>query len=366
MSRATGLAIGWMLASALTARAGVAAAEEPKERFFYHGYDYGTQAIYNPFWVFINGGYDVLQIRGGRRNIFNEPYGVNLSNTADNVFVHPFRSVSEEGWARFMKQEILPLSFTNTTARWVPNYSLHLLGGGMTYRAMWEWYDAQGLPVPYLLSAATFLSYGFLNEAVENKGIVGRNTDGIADFWVFDMVGIALFSFRSVSRFFSKTIIVSDWSLQPTMTFPGYDLHNHGQYFAGKWPLPFYPRVRLFAWAGMAQLGGLSIKLDSEYSISAAGGVMSTRFVNSASGSVRNTVDFVPSGALFIDRKESLLALLQMSDVQDYFLHLNVYPNAFWKTRPGLGFWGVTDRQGHFIMGVCLAPLGIGAGYGSF
>jgi len=42
----------------------------------------------------------------------------------------------------------------------------------------------------------------------------------------------------------------------------GFDLHNQGQYFAAKIPLPFYPRLRLFAWGGMAQLGGLSLKVE--------------------------------------------------------------------------------------------------------
>jgi hypothetical protein len=339
---------------------------EDKERYFYKGYDYGSQALYNPLYVFINGAYDVLQIRAGNRDITERSFYTNdLPNVAKNLFVHPFRSVSEEGWSRFMRQEIFPLSYRSDTARWVPNYSLHLFGGGMTYRALSEWYDDHSVPVPWLWSAATVLGYGFINETVENKGVNGRNTDAIADFWFFDIGGIVLFSFPSVCRFFSKTVIVSDWSLQPSFTYPGFDLHNHGQYFSFKYPLPFYDKLRVFSWLGMAQLFGLSYKMDSGYSVSAAGGTMDTRFVNDTGDSVHNSVQFRPSGALFLDRNESLLASLQVSNVQDYFALLNLYPNAFWKTNPGVGFWGVTDKQGHVIVGLSLSSLGLGAGFGS-
>lgn len=362
--RCDGVLLGCSVSLAVWSGVGAVRSDEAKERYFYHGYDYGTQAIYNPFWVFINGGYDVLQIRAGRRNVFTEDYRTNMSNTAENLFVRPFQSISEEGWGKFLREEIFPLSYSTGTSRWVPNYSLHLIGGGMTFRALWEWYDDQDLPAPWLFSIATVMSYGFLNESIENKGVVGRNTDCIADFWVFDIAGIILFSFRSVDRFFSKSIILSDWSLQPSLTYPGYDLHNHGQYFAAKWPLPFYPRVRAFGYVGMAQLGGLSYKADAEYSITGAVGTASTRFANQTTNSVHNTVQFVPSAAVFVDRNDSLLASLQVSNMPDYFVRFNLYPNAVWRTRPGIGFWSVVDKMGHFIVGLSVSPFGVGAGYG--
>lgn len=359
------LVLGAVLTSFLLA-ANDSAAQE-KERFFYKGYDYGSQSLYNPAYVFINGAFDVLQIRAGNRNIADPAvFTSDMSNVSRNLFVHPFRSISEEGWSKFMSEEIFPLTFSTGGSRWGPNYSLHLLGGGMTHRALWEWYDDQNVPLPWLWSAATVMGYGLVNEAVENKGATGRNTDAIADFWFFNIGGIVLFSFPSVSRFFSKTVIMSDWSLQPSFTYPGFDVHNHGQYFAFKYPLPFEKKLRLFAWLGMAQLGGLSYKMDTGYSVTAAAGTMDTRFVNETGDNVHNSVQFRASGALFLDRNESLLASVQVSDLLDYFTLVNVYPNAFWKTNPGFGFWGVTDRHGHVILGLSLSSLGLGAGFGSF
>ena len=46
----------------------------PSEPYFYKGYDYGSQALYGPLWVFLNRGYDVLQDRAGSRSIFQQEY----------------------------------------------------------------------------------------------------------------------------------------------------------------------------------------------------------------------------------------------------------------------------------------------------
>jgi hypothetical protein len=79
---------------------------------------------------------------------------------------------------------------------------------------------------------------------------------------------------------------------------------------------------------------------------------------------VETTVHFAPTAGMFLDRRESLLASVQVSDVDDYFLRLNVYPHAFWRKGPAVGGWLVADRRGHLAMGISLALLmGIGGGY---
>src|SRR5207342_1591845 len=104
------------------------AAVTPPEptRYFYQGYDYGTQSLYSPLWVFVNRGYDVLQDHVASRNVLNQHYRLNTGNVLDNL-AHPFASIGELGWKTFLTQEIFPLSFTSDTARWAPNYSLHLI-----------------------------------------------------------------------------------------------------------------------------------------------------------------------------------------------------------------------------------------------
>lgn len=350
-----------LLGLALVLSAGAARAEDDQGRYFYFGYDYGTQASYSPMWVFVNRAYDVLQIRSHSRDIFHQNYGLNASNVADNL-AQPFSRISEQGWGKFFREEIFPLSWTSSTARWVPNYSLHLLGGGMTYTMLSEWFESRDAPVPGVWSAATILAAAFVNETLENKGVQGRNTDAIADWYFFDIGGILLFSIKPVNRFFSRELILMDWSKQPAFTYPGFDLHNQGNYFAAKWPLPFWNRLRLFAWFGMGNLFGLSYLLDREWSVSAAGGLQSTRLANTGRDNVENVVQFAASGALFLDRKNSLLASAQISNIQDYFLTFNVYPGLV-RPMQGLGLWSVMARDGNFILGLSTTyTFGVGLG----
>ena len=332
-------------------------------RYFYFGYDYGTQSLYSPLWVFVNRGYDVLQDRVASRNVFDLEYRQNAGNVLDNL-AHPFSRIPEFGWKAFVTQELLPLSYTKDTVRWVPNYALHLIGGGTTYTALTEWFQAHDVPLPRVFSALTVLAAAFLNETIENKGVVGTNTDCIADIYFFDLGGILLFSFDAPNRLFSHYVTISDWSLQPTFTLPQGELHNQGNYFAAKWPLPFYPRLRLFTWFGEATTGGLSFAINEELSVSAVVGGAAVHLVNQNTGSVRNTVDFARTAAVFIDRRNSLLASLQVTDVDDYFIHLNVYPHALTPRGPAAGFWAVIDRHGRAAVGISLSRLlGMGIGY---
>jgi hypothetical protein len=354
--------------TALTAvlQARPARADEPGPvRHFYFGRDYGSQALYSPLWVLINRGFDVLQEDTAGRDVFALSYGVNAPNVARNL-ADPFTAISQLGWGKFLREEIFPLSWTRTSARWMPNYALHLIGGGSTYSGLHEWFDDHHFPVPRVFAAGTLLAAAFLNETIENNGIVGRNTDAIADIYVFDIGGIVLFSFEAVNRFFGDTVVISDWSLQPSFTFPHGDLHNHGNFYAVKWSLPFYPRLRLFSWFGESTTFGLSFRLDDEYSVSASGGGVAVRLTSASSSAVENEVTFAPTAAIFLDRRESLLASLQVSDVRDYFIHANVYPHAFWRAGPAVGGWLVLDRRARPALGICLGWLGgVGVGWTS-
>ncbi|HEX3905208.1 MAG TPA: hypothetical protein VH853_20435 [Polyangia bacterium] len=345
----------------------LAAATAPpaKPRYFYFGRDYGSQALYGPLWVFVNRGYDVLQDHVAGRNIFTFDYRTNTGNVFRNIR-DPFPAIAADGWKTFLTEEIFPLSFTQSTARWTPNYSLHLIGGGMTYTSLREWFEDYGVPAPRVFSAVTLMASAFVNESLENKGFVGFNTDCIADIWVFDIGGIILFSFDWPNRFFSHTVVIADWSLQPSFTLPNGELHNVGNYFAAKWALPFYRRLSLFAWYGEATTGGLSFALDDEYSISASAGGAAIHLTNAATKSVENVVDFVPTGAIFLDRHNSLLASLQITNVDDYFIHFNIYPHAFTDRGPAVGVWGVVDKRARVAAGFAIGrPFGIGGGWSS-
>lgn len=344
----------------------VARAEDrraPDQKHFYQGYDYGSQSLYGPIYVLLNRGFDVLQMRGDRR-LLSIDYTRDGGNVLDNL-THPFRAIEGTGgtW-RFVRQEVLPLSFTPKTARWVPNYTLHLLGGGQTYAALREWFMAHEAPpaAATVFSIATVFTSAFVNESIENKGYVGFNTDCIADILIFDVAGVALFSFEGVRRFFSQNVVIADWSLQPAIALTSGNLHNQGNYYAAKIAVPFHPRLRLFGYGGMATMGGLSYLVGNGYSISAGAG---GKFAFDRGVGPAASVATKLTGAVFLDRNNSLLASIDVSDVQDYFASVNVYPNAFVHTDPGFGFWGVMGKDGRFVTGVSFTRafgLGIGAG----
>ncbi|HEX7668887.1 MAG TPA: hypothetical protein VF395_04865, partial [Polyangiaceae bacterium] len=130
---------------------GAGAADDAEPRYFYFGREYGSQSLFGPASVFLNRGYDILQLRPGRRNIFSQRYATDGKVVLRNL-ANPFPAIANDGVGRFFRTEIFPLSFTPDTAFWVPNYSLHLIGGGMTFRALTEWFADQRAPVPWFWS----------------------------------------------------------------------------------------------------------------------------------------------------------------------------------------------------------------------
>ncbi|HVU04308.1 MAG TPA: hypothetical protein VHE30_21265 [Polyangiaceae bacterium] len=335
----------------------------PPHRYFYHGRDYGNESLYGPIYVLLNRGYDVLQVRPGARNIFHQAYGEDGKVVLRNL-ANPFPAIADDGYGRFFRTEILPLSFTPDTAYWVPNYSLHLIGGGMTFRALSEWFDDHRFPVPWLWSGATIMGSALVNETLENKRNTGFNTDAIADVYFFDVGGMLLFSIDGVARFFSEDVRIMDWSLQPTFTFPGGNLNNAGNYFAVKWPLPFYPRLSPLVHIGLGWLGGLSYRVSGEYSVSVGLGARSYRLMNFSISDLRNKVSFAPSAGVFIDRNDSLVASFRLTNVEDYFGEVEVFPNSFWHENPGIGFWYTVGKHGEFLTGLTVTKtLEFGVGY---
>lgn len=350
-------------ATEATAETDGTATDPADQRYFYFGREYGSQSLFGPASVFLNRGYDILQLRPGRRNVFSQSYGKDGLVVLRNL-ANPFPAITNDGWGRFFRTEILPLSFTPDTAFWVPNYSLHLIGGGMTFRALTEWFASERVQVPWLWSGATLLASALVNETLENRGNSGFNTDAIADVYFFDIGGMILFSIDGVARFFSHDVIVADWSLQPAFTFPGGNLNNQGNNFAVKWPLPFYPRLSPFVHMGLGSLGGVSYRVAGEYSVSVAAGERSYRLTNVSLNALDNKVKFAPSAAVFIDRNDSLLASVQVSDIDEYLLQLNVYPNAFYQSRPGIGFFYIVGKSGQFVTGLSVTrTMEFGFGY---
>lgn len=335
-------------------------------RFYYKAYRFGSQSVYSPYAVLFNRGWDVIQCKVNQRDIFSTDYSMSAKNVINN-WLHPIKNINKYGAKKFFTREILPINFSFHDARWVPNYSLHLIGGGQTYAELTEWFKYQQIKCPRLLSASIVLGCALINETLENSSPNSPNTDAIADFYFFDVPAILLFSSKKVNRFFGKYFQLADWSPMPSFTFPDGNLHNNGQYFSAKIKLPKTCNLFLFNYFGTAYLGGLSYQYKPEYTVSVGVGSRASRLVNIKTDGNQNVLEVATCAGIFIDRNNSLLASVVWADIEDYFCAVNLYPNCFSRINFPLGCWTIVNRNFEFAFGFSTSfTLGVGAGFSFF
>ncbi|MEO8398880.1 MAG: hypothetical protein ABI550_03585, partial [Ignavibacteriaceae bacterium] len=187
-----------------------------QKNYFYTNKPYGSEALFNPITFIFNGGYDITQLQSVPNRISDPRYGKMLSIVLRNLG-DPFTSISHYGWSHFLRTEFLPISYTKENLQWIPNYQQHLIGGGMYYTAMKEWYEMHNFPIPWLLSSITVMTQHLFNEVMETGPSESYSVDEISDIYIFDLGGILLFSFDPINEFFSKELNLSDWSLQSSI-----------------------------------------------------------------------------------------------------------------------------------------------------
>lgn len=330
--------------------------------YFYRGLDFGSEALVNPLSLTINGGFGILQYGNLSRDVSKIRYGTGFHNVFANLS-HPGGSISEYGWGDFFANEIFPVSFSKKNAQYWPNYQNHLIGGGMNYVQMKEWYRYHGYPGPGISAIVTMAVYHVLNEAVENNAYRGTNVDPIADLLIFDPLGIALFSLAGVPEFFSRTLNLADWSLQPTFNPAHGTVENQGINYSIKYRLPFQERVSLFYYWGLTGLVGLSYATDTSRNISVGAGLRAKELVATDDAGERRklTVTLTWNVGVFYDRENSLLWSLIISGVSDYRAHLNIYPGlvSIGGFRPGF-FWALSEH-GVMTAGISasFSPVGL-------
>jgi len=333
---------------------------QEKDYYFFRPYDYGSEAVYNPVSVFVNGGCDTYQ-QLDRLSTFETIPWKNGATSVWRSVTSPLLVISDFGWNRFLGQEIFPTSLDRDRTQWVPNYMLHIVGGGMESRKLSEWYDYHNFPIPYILGAATAMAYEFFNEIVENGPYIYPNEDCIPDFLVFQPLGILLFSSDKVCGFFSSEFHLNDWSQQSAISFAPLSFRNPGQNFVMKYALTQSKSTSLFFLFGNFGILGLSFKSNAEDAISVGAGLASTgvKSLPLQNGVPSNTVESGPMAGIYYDRNNSLLMSLVYSDSKNCRLRLNVYPGVISSSSfsPGV-FITVTDAG--LIAGVSMKILPLG------
>lgn len=336
--------------------------------YFYKGYSYGTQSEYNPLYLLLNGSFDIVQSNNRNNKILSLQYGIGARNVFENI-TNPLRSVSQYGWKNFLETEIFPTTLNYQRAQYWPNYNLHLLGGGMTYVAMAEWFSYHGYQYPKTLSAATMFAYHYLNETIENNDYVGTNVDPIADLLVFDPLGIALFSVNGVPEFFGTTLQMADWSFQPIFDMKTNSLLNNGQNFSFKIPIPYIENWKILYITGMEGVVGISYNYSKTHNISVGGGLATKELteVNNNTGVRTVTATLVTVGGIYYDRNNSLLASLIFKNAATYKVRLNIYPGVFDIGGISLGFIGIVHQNNAISFGIftSFSPIGPGLSFGN-
>ncbi len=334
--------------------------------YFYHGREYGSEATYNPLSLVINGGFDVLQVSAHSRTLSSLSMDVGAANVWRNI-ANPIPQITKFGWGRFLGQEVFPTSLSITKAQYWPNYTLHLIGGGMTSRATLEWFRYHDVPYPSLWTGVTIAAYHFVNEAVENGAFVGPNVDPIADIWIFDIGGVALFTSESVCEFFSRTLHLTEWDGQPSYNPTFGTVENQGQNFVMKYPLPFFARTSLFYYFGDNGMLGLSFERGNGRSITVSGGFVSKelREVDSRNGTRTITAELGWIAGVFYDRDNSLLASLILSDKINEKVKVNIYPGVLNLAGISLGVFCSMGMGNQYIAGLTVRYVPFGIAYRS-
>jgi hypothetical protein len=305
---------------------------------FYQGLPYGSQGAFTPIAAVLHSGFYNFQIDNRGDDPFQLDYGSAMENVLENL-ANPIGAISAYGWGHFLTTEILP-NPSKESAQWVPNYFGHILGEGMVYRTTYEWYRMRGYGNARVLAVINVALGAMLNEVVENGRYDGANVDPIADFYIFNPIGIALFNSDKVSGFFAGSLGMTYWQSQAAFDPVSRTLHGTGYRTVFRIH-PGKHRLGLFASYGTLGLLGATYRLGETSRLSVGVGVAARDLVevdSAGSGSRTLTATTGPAGGIFLDRSNSLLASLTFAPRKQERISLNIYPGVLGRGRfePGL------------------------------
>jgi hypothetical protein len=331
-----------------------AAAADTTGTFFYHGRDYGSELLSTPTRLIVNGGFGILQME----NRSNQLSDIHWENGWRNLWFnlgHPFDAIEQRGWWEFIATEVLPVSVSRQSSQYWPNYLNHLIGGGMSYRRMREYYTWHGVSHPDLAAISTITVYHLLNETVEMDDRTGYRVDPIADVYIFDIAGVLAFRTDTISRFFGHTLNMADWSFMPLYDPETGNLENVGQNYMVRLGLGrTRPWSLFYHWGNGGELG-LTRNVGGDHNVSLGAGFVAKNLteVNEFS----ETADLVSSAGFFYDRGGSLLAGLLYAPNKDSQWRLNIYPGLLRVGPLQPGFTLIVAQDSDIVAGVTLGNL---------
>lgn len=328
----------------------------------------GSEAYFNPLSMSLNGGFDILRNGAHNKKLTYQHY-YNGQKLLFRGLARPFKYIEDEGWSHFLSQEFPNVDLKGEKLNFMPNLPIHTIGEGMRFVKVSEWYDYHGYPYPKTLGLLTSVSYQLFNEVLEQGGTPRVRTDPIADVWFYNNLGFILFSFDSVNEFFTETLVINDWSLQPMYNPFNDNVENAGEQYVGKYS--FNNEYALFCYWGMDFLAGMSKKLDDDRAFSIGAGrvvnKIETQYIDGHYKPKVSTIDYAIG--FFYDYQNSLLVSNHFSLNKDVVkMKTNIYPGLydFKGIRPGL-YSKISYEKGEFtefVLGFSVDgfPFGLAAG----
>ncbi len=322
---------------------------------------FGSDLMFNPITLVIDGSFDILRNGSHTKDVFAQPYADGFRNVCRNI-TSPGYNIEQYGKSEFLQRELFNLSLNADRSQFMPNISLHVMGNGMQYVKLAEWYDYREYSNPYLLSALTTIFYQFVNEIVENGAYQGPNVDPIADVLIFNTLGFTLFSFDFAKRFFSESMPLYDWSPQPFYNLVNHFLENAGQQYASKIKVLPASRYKAFVYFGVYSIFGVSVNTRRDENLSFGAGAVVYRLTeNRFNGSRLMTPNMDKALGFFYDKNNSLLGSAILTGPDLISLKIEVYPGwlKIGNFKPGflVEFGGVEGFQ--FGLSTEILPFGL-------
>jgi hypothetical protein len=267
------------------------------------------------------------------------------------IFAHFPRSIAEGGgWKKLFIDEW-------TTTRAIPNYTLHIIGGGYDFRMIAEWYIYNDVPAPYFFSFLTCYAAHISNEALENSNKNLTPHDPIADLLFFDWVGKLLFLSNDVARFFHDTLQLRNWMGQPMFDVRKTRIYNASCNYVLR-PLIYKDLVRFFFFMGYHYLGGFGFKVtDTDFITFSAGVAVMGGFDPNRDSFKSSVKKFRPSGGIFYDRNGNLLASLIVNGTENFKFRFNFYPDLLHIENFNFGFFLGVDDHNRVSIGITMYTL---------
>jgi hypothetical protein len=267
------------------------------------------------------------------------------------IFAHFPRSIAKGGgWKKLFTDEW-------TTTRAIPNYTLHIIGGGYDFRIIAEWYAYHNVPAPYFFSFITCYAGHISNEVLESSNKNLSPHDHIADLLFFDWVGKLLFLSNDVVKFFHGTLQLRNWMGQPMFDVRKTRVYNAACNYVLR-PLIYKDLVRFFFLMGYHYLGGFGFKVtDTDYITFSAGVAVVGGFDPDNDSLDESVKKFRPSGGVFYDRNGNLLASLIVNGTENFKFRFNVYPELLNADNVNFGFFLGIDDYNRVSIGITMYTL---------